>query len=100
MVLCLKTWESRSLPGIYFSITINNYIKKGQSFSITEGIKRAKNEIIITLDGDGQNNPIDIPVLLEYYFANKNISLVGGVRKKRIDSFVKIISSKFANIII
>ena len=81
----------------YNIVLLNNFINKGQSFSITKGIKESKNEIIITLDGDGQNNPKDIPILLKYYMQNKNISLVGGIRKKRIDSFIKIISSKIAN---
>ena len=78
-------------------ILLNNLINKGQSFSLTKGIKESRNEIIITLDGDGQNNPKDIPNLLKYYIENQNVSLVGGIRKKRIDSIVKIISSKIAN---
>jgi dolichol-phosphate mannosyltransferase len=75
----------------------NNEINKGQSYSITKGIKKSKNDIIVTIDGDGQNNPFDIPVLLEYYILNKNLSLVGGIRKKRVDSFIKIVSSRIAN---
>ena len=78
-------------------IFLNNSINRGQSFSIVKGIRESKNEIIIMIDGDGQNNPKDIPKLLEYFLSNKNISLVGGVRKKRIDSYIKIISSKIAN---
>lgn len=76
---------------------LNNEKNKGQSFSIFRGIKEASYEIIITLDGDGQNNPKDIPKLLEYYISNKDVFLVGGIREKRIDSYVKIISSKVAN---
>jgi dolichol-phosphate mannosyltransferase len=78
-------------------IFLNNSINRGQSFSILKGIRESKNEIIITIDGDGQNNPKDIPKLLEYYLSNKNVSLVGGVRKKRIDSYIKVFSSKIAN---
>lgn len=77
--------------------TINNNKNYGQSFSISRGIKDSKHGIIVTLDGDGQNNPKDIPKLVDYYIGNKNISLVGGIRKKRSDSLVKIISSKLAN---
>ena len=172
MVLCLKAWESRSLPGIYlftlniflllihkkmnnFSIVIpifneggninnlikeifeslkdteydyqiilvddastddtkniikkldNNHIEKikvisnkknfGQSFSITEGIKQSLYNTIITLDGDGQNNPRDIPALLKFYFSNKEIYLVGGIRRIRRDNTIKILSSRVAN---
>lgn len=78
-------------------LVIENSINRGQSFSITKGIKTAKHEIIITLDGDGQNNPYDIPNLLEYYLNNNKFSLVGGIRKKRKDSFLKIVSSRVAN---
>ena len=74
-----------------------NNKNKGQSFSIAKGIRESVNDIIITIDGDGQNNPIDIPILLDYYLSNINISLVGGIRRKRKDTFIKVISSKIAN---
>ena len=54
----------------YNLILINNLIRKGQSFSITKGIQKSNNEIIITIDGDGQNNPQDIPSLLDYYLSH------------------------------
>ncbi len=76
---------------------INNLENKGQSFSIHKGILNSSHEIIITLDGDGQNDPIDIPQLLDFYISNHEFKLVGGVRLKRKDSFIKIVSSKIAN---
>ena len=76
---------------------INNIKNSGQSFSINEGIINAKNNVIVTLDGDGQNNPRDIQTLLDLYFEKKIYSLIGGIRHKRKDSLVKILSSKFAN---
>ena len=76
---------------------INNPKNKGQSFSIHKGVLQSKNNTIVTIDGDGQNNPIDIVKLLEIYFSSKEISLVGGIRVKRKDSLIKIISSKIAN---
>ena len=75
---------------------VENKSNLGQSFSIWIGIKYSNHKTIITLDGDGQNNPYDIPKLLKIYFSNK-FSLVGGIRKKRKDSLLKIISSKTAN---
>ena len=78
---------------------IKNHENKGQSFSIHLGISKSLNKIIITLDGDGQNDPADIPKLLEYYLENNKIKLVGGIRIKRKDNFIKIISSKIANFI-
>jgi dolichol-phosphate mannosyltransferase len=69
----------------------------GQSRSIYTGIQNSSTETIVTLDGDGQNNPKDIPKLLEIYFSSNNITLVSGIRMKRKDNLIKIISSKIAN---
>ena len=69
----------------------------GQSQSIFSGIKESKHNIIVTLDGDGQNNPKDIPKLLDTYLRQKDIYLVGGIRRKRKDTIIKILSSKIAN---
>ena len=76
---------------------INNKKNYGQSFSISCGIKNSAYNTIVTIDGDGQNNPNDIPKLLYEYFADREIKLVGGIRYKRQDSYVKKISSKIAN---
>lgn len=74
-----------------------NKKNKGQSFSINKAIGESRNEIIITIDGDGQNNPRDIPILLDYYLLNVNVALVGGIRRNRKDTFIKVVSSKIAN---
>ena len=76
---------------------IINKNNQGQSFSIFEGIKNSSFEIIITIDGDGQNDPADIPKLYNFYLQNNDVKLVGGIRKNRKDSLTKIISSKIAN---
>ena len=81
----------------YSLILINNETNKGQSYSIWNGIINSNYNTIVTIDGDGQNNPNDIPKLLEIYFSKKIFALVGGIRKKRKDSLLKIISSKIAN---
>ena len=77
---------------------INNSKNLGQSLSIHKGIMRSKYSTIVTLDGDGQNNPKDILKLLEIYNLN-NYKLVGGIRNKRKDNIIKIFSSKIANFI-
>ena len=69
----------------------------GQSFSLINGINKSKFDTIISLDGDGQNNPKDIPRLINKYISNKDVSLVGGIRVNRKDSFIKKISSVIAN---
>ena len=76
---------------------INNLKNIGQSLSMYEGIKSSLHNTIVTLDADGQNNPKDIPKLIDVYFSHTNIFLVGGIRVNRKDSFLKIASSKIAN---
>ena len=78
---------------------ITNKENKGQSFSIHEGIKNSSHNIIVTLDGDGQNDPADISKLYELYLNNENVKLIGGIRRNRKDNYTKIISSKVANFI-
>ena len=84
------------LKKMYKIKLINNNVNKGQSFSIFQGIIVSKYNTIITLDGDGQNDPNDIEKLLNIYTANQ-YGLVGGIRKKRKDNYIKIFSSKIAN---
>jgi len=76
---------------------INNKINLGQSYSIIKGIRNSRYENIVTIDGDGQNNPKDIQKLLLKYFSDENLKLVGGIRNKRKDNLIKIYSSKIAN---
>ena len=78
---------------------LNNLTNKGQSYSIHRGVYNSSYKIIITLDGDGQNDPADIPKLIQYYLKHNNVTLVGGIRRKRKDKIIKIISSKVANLI-
>ena len=77
----------------------NNPENLGQSASILCGVKNSKFDTIITLDGDGQNDPKDINLLLDKYFSDNNLFLVGGVRKKRKDNLIKIFSSRIANMV-
>lgn len=67
---------------------------QGQSSAMIAGMLHAKNELICTMDGDGQNNPHDIQSLLSKW---KPKSVICGFRKRRRDSFSKKISSKIGN---
>ncbi len=78
---------------------LKNEKNLGQSFSIYKGIKNSKYETIVTLDGDGQNNPLDILLLTDEYFNDNELFLVGGIRNKRKDNLIKIVSSRVANYI-
>ena len=71
----------------------------GQSAAILTGVQMAKGEVIVTIDGDGQNDPADIPKLLALYLEHEDPSLllVSGYRIKRRDNFIKRLSSILAN---
>jgi dolichol-phosphate mannosyltransferase len=72
--------------------------RSGQSTALRTGFLHSKGKLIITLDGDGQNNPTDIPALIDNYKQN-GLPLVCGIRVKRQDSLIKKFSSRFANLI-
>jgi dolichol-phosphate mannosyltransferase len=69
----------------------------GQSAAVVTGVKAARGTWIATLDGDGQNDPADIPRLLARAVAEGGAILVAGHRVNRRDSWVKRRSSRIAN---
>ncbi|HTQ14026.1 MAG TPA: glycosyltransferase family 2 protein [Rhizomicrobium sp.] len=72
----------------------------GQSRGIRTGVRAARGAIVVTLDGDGQNDPADIPRLLTVLrndAAGERIGMVSGVRVKRNDGASKRWASRFAN---
>lgn len=71
----------------------------GQSAAVMTGVKNARGRFIATLDGDGQNDPADIPALLDVLKAAPapDKLLVAGWRAKRKDTEIKKVSSKLAN---
>jgi glycosyltransferase involved in cell wall biosynthesis len=68
----------------------------GQSAALVVGFKNALGDIIAMLDGDGQNDPGDLPQLIEL-LQKHEADMVNGVRQKRQDSVIRKISSKIAN---
>jgi glycosyltransferase involved in cell wall biosynthesis len=69
----------------------------GQSAALDAGIKQAKGEIIITLDGDGQNDPADIPNLIKKL--DEGFDVVCGWRHKRRDNLTKRFVSHWARLL-
>lgn len=70
----------------------------GQSTAIRNGVKAARGAWIATLDGDGQNDPADIPKLLaERAKAAAEVKLFAGWRVNRQDSGSKRWASRWAN---
>lgn len=69
----------------------------GQSTAVRTGVLAARGYWIATLDGDGQNDPADIPALLARARQASSAILVAGHRTRRRDSWKKRISSRIAN---
>lgn len=70
----------------------------GQSIAVRNGVRVARAEWIVTLDGDGQNDPADIPALLHAREqSNANVRLIMGNRVLRRDTIVRRLSSRIAN---
>ncbi|BBL71889.1 glycosyltransferase family 2 protein [Methylogaea oryzae] len=72
----------------------------GQSTAVLTGVRAARAPWIATLDGDGQNDPADIPALFAQLKAPdrpQGLAMVAGWRQKRQDTPWRKFSSKFAN---
>lgn len=69
----------------------------GQSAAVCTGVRAARAEWIATLDGDGQNDPADIPLLLQARERHPDVRLIMGNRTTRKDTWLRRISSRIAN---
>jgi dolichol-phosphate mannosyltransferase len=69
----------------------------GQSRAIRSGVMAARGAVIATLDGDGQNDPADIPKLLVLLRSDPGLAMVSGVRVKRRDKASRKLASRLGN---
>lgn len=83
-------------PKIHLICLKKNY---GQSLALAAGIDHASGEYIITMDGDLQNDPSDIPHMLSHVLQGE-YDVVTGIRENRRDTLVKKIPSKIANFMV
>ena len=93
-----KTYEAvNKIKKINKNITIISHKKNyGQSIGLRTGIIEANSEYIVTLDGDGQNDPRDILKLIKSFDTKVNYMMVIGNRVKRIDTTAKKVASRLA----
>lgn len=68
----------------------------GQSAAVFSGIKASRGELVITMDADLQNDPADIPAMIEL-LERENADAVCGIRQNRRDSRMKIFVGRTAN---
>lgn len=86
--------EAQTLAPLKLIVFRKNF---GQTAAFDAGIKAAQGEIIITLDGDLQNDPSDIPLLLQKI--DEGYDVVSGWRHRRKDSLMKKFFSRGANLL-
>lgn len=84
---------SRTLKPLKYIKMRKNF---GQTAAMDAGIKVAQYDYIVTMDGDGQNDPADIPNMIKYLEDN-DLDVVSGWRKNRNDTFMKRFISRGAN---
>jgi dolichol-phosphate mannosyltransferase len=93
----------RELKKIHNNITLVSHAQRsGQSAATRTGVRVAKGPLIITMDGDGQNNPVDIQKLYAAWQAQSpqpQMLLVAGQREKRADNIIKKFTSRSGNAI-
>jgi len=79
--------------------SVRHRTRAGQSAAVATGVREARAPVIATLDGDGQNDPADIPRLLAVLAEadDPDRMLVAGLRAHRQDSAWKKLSSRIAN---
>lgn len=85
---------SRQNPQIKYVLHKKNY---GQSAALISGAKEAQHPWIVTMDGDGQNDPKDIPLLFDKLNHANEFSVIFGNRKKRNDDWIRKLSSRIGN---
>jgi glycosyltransferase involved in cell wall biosynthesis len=78
---------------------VRHSVRSGQSAAVATGVREARAPWIATLDGDGQNDPADIPNLLEAArtTTSSRLRLVMGNRTTRRDTWLRRLSSRVAN---
>jgi len=80
-------------------MVVRHRTRCGQSAALQTGVRAARGTWIATLDGDGQNDPADIPRLLALARAPGGPAMVAGHRRVRRDDWRKRLGSRFANAI-
>lgn len=97
-----KTCEKieRLMPEIPMLRLLKHGVCAGQSAALMTGVRAAREELIVMMDGDGQNDPADIAKLYTTYqdnAAKHEKLMVSGLRAKRHDNALRRISSRLAN---
>ena len=86
----IRQFEHPQVRGVFHRVNC------GQSAAVASGFQASHGEFVATLDGDGQNDPADLPAMLTQLLTD-GVDCVTGVRRKRQDTFIRRFSSRIAN---
>src|SRR5690606_28445533 len=92
-----RSWEVlRSLQAAHPELLpLRHRFNCGQSAAFASGLAHARGDVIITLDADRQNDPAELPRMIQSLTGE--VAAVLGVRRRREDSRLRRISSRLAN---
>jgi dolichol-phosphate mannosyltransferase len=82
---------------------VRHVVNSGQSTALATGVRHARAPVVVTLDGDGQNDPADIPALWQRWQEKRPLQpasqplLLAGWRVQRHDDWLRRVSSRVAN---
>jgi glycosyltransferase involved in cell wall biosynthesis len=94
-----STDDSARVAGAMENVTVFRFRRNfGQTAAFDAGCHAAQYEYVVTMDGDGQNDPADIPQLIAHLQAN-NLDVVSGWRVDRQDTLSKRFISRGANLV-
>lgn len=88
----IEDWAARHAHFRVVHITPNS----GQSAALQAGFQAARGLYVGTMDGDGQNDPRDLPLLLDE-MQQRQVDMMCGIRTRRADSVIRRVSSRIAN---
>ncbi|MDX1405892.1 MAG: glycosyltransferase family 2 protein [Woeseiaceae bacterium] len=77
--------------------SLHHDVTRGQSAAIRSGVKQARAAVVVVLDGDGQNDPADIPTLYAHLDILSDVQMIIGRRIGRRDTWIRRCSSRIAN---
>jgi len=85
-----------ALPADYVRL-VRHKKRCGKSQAVRSGVVAAQGEWIGTMDGDGQDDPLDIAKMLDLALADSGSPLVAGVRAKRNDPWPRLVATRIGN---
>lgn len=80
-----------------FVRVLRHHSRSGKSAALRTGVMASSATWIVTMDGDGQNDPRDVPRLLAAAAADPAVALVCGIRRRRDDTIWRRLASRIGN---